>query len=188
MHFELPDTAHSIAIDYFGRTSIIGLASGIIVHQLVDGIGISNGRSEIYAHTSPVTCLEFAHPSFGCIFASAAKDGTVKTWEKVGNATVFECKTEFNVNYSANSLRFAPHEYGCTFAVSNQNGEVTVFNRDENKEFYKEQSFKAHGGSCTSLAWSPSTPPTALLQPGIPLLAQKRIVTCGADKNVYIWR
>ncbi|KAH7819862.1 Sec13B [Monocercomonoides exilis] len=188
VHIELEEATHSIALDYFSKKVLLGTSSGKVMLQTLNAESRPEKTIEIYAHRSPVSSLDWAHPSFGELFASCDFDGIVKIWERSPSDDEFRCIDEKSLGSSATSLRFCPSEYGCSFAVSSSNGRITIFTKSPDGHFSNDTSFAAHEGGCNSLSWAPSTPPTSLVHPGIRNPSPMRICTGGSDSHVCIWR
>jgi protein transport protein SEC13 len=171
---DLDEATHVIAVDYYSKKLISGTSSGKIVIYYIQPQGPPKLVGSIFAHHGPIWGLEWAHPSFGNIFASCSYDGYIRVWQQQNENPEFIQIHEYNVGCSANTLHFGPLEYGLRFAVALANGNVVVVFRgmiyfflfficciDESGHFIQE-SFLAHVNGCNALSWFPSIPPSSL--------------------------
>ena len=100
--FFLEEATESISVDYFSRKVLLGMVSGKIVLQNLGPDHSITSTSVIHAHESPVTSLDWAHPSFGDLFVSCEQAGFVRAWSRSGQdgyVTVFERKLEASRMY-----------------------------------------------------------------------------------------
>jgi protein transport protein SEC13 len=139
--------------------------------------------------------VAWAHGRFGDVTITVSGD-SVSVWRK--EAAWKSCYT-WRSRSSVNDAAWAPAEFGAMLAFECSDGEVVILNgRQPELETWDSQVIRAHDGGCHAVSWCPCQAPGALLQvpTGIaqydrkqPLaLPSPRLVTCGRDGAVCIWR
>lgn len=174
---------HGVAYDFYGRRlATCGTDQSITVWSAGSDGGWSASAAWV-AHTAPVYAVAWAHPSFGCVLASASADHTVLIWEEVNAAT-----SSGNGSSSGSSWRqravlgdargavrtvaFAPRHLGLRLAAGSADGSVRVYEAADaaaSLAHWSLDSFEAEaaaGGGVAALAWAPGPTDAPLLAVG----------------------
>lgn len=146
---------------------------------------------------APVLMTSWAPHSFpGSMLASACADGTVVVWSDTQSNHQWSRVYTKPVGCVPLCVRWGPAEHGLLFACALSNGKAMVFHGQQQQ--WQHTVIDAHSAVCTSLSWSPSLAPGAMMV--MPLSAQHpnpqqaslfpplRLVTAGSERGVYIWR
>ena len=202
---------HDAQLDYYGRR--LATASSDRTVRVFDVVGDTHRVSaELRGHEGPVWEVAWAHPKFGGLLASCAYDRRVIVWREgaAGGANAAAAAAagvngapdsqwdkvyEFSGHESSvNSVSWAPHEYGLQFACASSDGYVSVVSSKADG-VWDVTKFKAHQVGCNAVCWAPAVAAGALVtpaqqQPGgaNALAAPKRLVSCGCDNLVKVWR
>lgn len=153
------------------------------------------------AHEAPVIRVAWATPRCaGLPLASSSVDGQVNIWKDPSGKGA-----EWTVVYGRRfpapvvALAWSPEEFGIALACACADGKVYVVD-GSTKQAWNVTHFDAHTtAGCTGVSWAPYLPPNALAtmplvqgpaganqpQPPAPI---PRLVTCGQESTVRIWR
>lgn len=149
-------------------------------------------------HDKPVLRIAWAHHRFvGSLLVSADAEGQVVLWRDVAG-TGKEWRNIYSKQFpgAVTCLAWAPQELGLMFACGCSNGKVYVVTAEADWSVSTIED--AHAGGVTGVSWCPCLPPTGLMT--MPLSAQQqgqapslvipfpRLVSCGNEKSLRIWR
>ncbi|KAI3388529.1 hypothetical protein SNEBB_008874 [Seison nebaliae] len=85
-------------------------------------------------HTSSIWRVDWAHPTYGTIFASCGNDGKLIIWD--GTDDFFKKLSIFDHNrISVNDLSWTPPEIGMILSCSLSNGRVHMYQRKEDGKY-----------------------------------------------------
>ncbi|EEB08739.1 COPII-coated vesicle component Sec13 [Schizosaccharomyces japonicus yFS275] len=177
------DMIHDAVLDYYGKRLATCSSDHTIKVFSVDG-NQHRLQETLKGHTGPVWQLDWAHPKFGTILASASYDGHVIVWREQ-DGTWKQLYDHALHQASVNSVSWAPHEYGALLACASSDGKVSVL------EFKEDGScdtrvFVAHEAGVNAVCWSPSSVYGSIISQS-PAAGPKKLASAGCDNLVKIW-
>jgi len=175
------DTIHDAQLDFYGRR--LATASSDRTIKVFDVAGDSNALvAELKGHEGPVWQVQWAHPKFQSVLASASYDRTVIVWKETSQNNWSEAYRHTAHELSVNGLSWAPHDCGLILACASSDGTVSVvtFRADASAEVAVK--IQAHPAGVNAVSWSPYA------STGAGGSAGKRFVTAGCDNLVIVWR
>jgi protein transport protein SEC13 len=155
--------------------------------------GAVDGRhvATLTGHDGPVWCARWSHPKFGTLLATASFDHHVMI-HKETEPNVFVCAYKTPVGThdgSVNAVAWAPHEYGAQVACASSDGSISIISYDTASGQWRVQKIdNAHAVGCTGVSWAPAAMPGSLVSGGGANADARRLVTCGCDNLVKVWR
>lgn len=159
----------------------------------VNGV-VGTPSAVIVGHDGPVWSARWAHPKFGTLLASASFDHHVMIHKEVEpNSFVCAYKSPMGTHDgSVNACAWAPHEYGAKLASASSDGSISIISYNgASGSWSVEKIDHAHAIGCTGVSWAPAAMPGSLVNArsgGVTTVDAKRLVTCGCDNLVKIWR
>jgi len=156
---------------------------------------------ELHGHQGPVWDVDWSHPKFGPVLASAGEDKLVVVWHEVESDW---CQVyRHGVLGLPIEVQFCPWEYGLQLAIACCDGQVHVLSHRDDEgastlekgakdAIWRTEAFRAHDGGTFAVCWAPAVCPSVQTSADTPVsrlvLAPRRLVSGGADKQVRIWR
>jgi protein transport protein SEC13 len=188
---------NDLAVDSLGRHVAVGSEQGrILVADAPTGTTIACFQ----AHQQPILRVAWAHHRFGRILLSSTDVG-LTIWALQAGKNELTPVYTLDVIAGCRSAVWAPSEFGAMIAVARGDGHVLILSsKAPDLAAWEMTSFMAHDG-VVGVSWSPCLAPGTLLhmplgvpqqnaaqqQPAI-TIPSPRIVTCGSDRTVRIWR
>jgi len=185
------DLIHDVQIDYFGK--LIATASS---DHLIKIFEISNNKQthiiDLKGHTGPIWRISWAHPKYGTMLASCGYDKKIIIWKyNSNNKQWIQSFIDGEYKSSVNCIQFAPADCGCIVAAGCSDGTITIYQLQNNQQWAKIETFKAHNGGVNSISWCPTASLIAIgnvnNNKSNENIMQQRFASGGCDNNVCIW-
>lgn len=153
------DVVHDIQFDYYGK-QLATCSSDKTIKVFSVGSNETRATATLVGHTGPIWQIQWAHPKFGSIIASASYDRTVIVWKmKDGSWSRVYVTPEKCHASSINSVAFGPPEMGLVFAAASSDGVVSVHELKADGSWDVKRIPDAHPVGALSVSWAPSAPP-----------------------------
>lgn len=169
---------HDVAYDFFGERLATAGADHVVNVYAVNEEGQWVLQSSISAHTAPIMRLDWAHPEFGTLIASASLDHKVAIWEEqemVDEATgtvqlQFRCAGRLeDSRLGVNDVQFAPRHAGLQVATGSADGNVRVYkvtDSTDTQHWQLQATFQADEHDVRGVAWCTSRNDASMLVVG----------------------
>ncbi|EFJ27600.1 hypothetical protein SELMODRAFT_94917 [Selaginella moellendorffii] len=180
------------AVDYYGKNIATCSSDGTIQVRSIDNP--SDPGVILTGHQLPVWQVAWAHPRFGSILASCSFDRRVIVWKDSGRNGQWSQIQVFEEHQgSVNSIDWAPHELGLILACGSSDSSISIFTAKQGNAsaaWDKTKIGSAHEGGVTAVSWAPALAPGALVssQPASHNTYVFKLVSCGCDNTVKVWR
>lgn len=130
--------------------------------------------ADLQGHEGPVWEVDWSHPSFGPLLASASCDGRVIVWRELSPDSWQQVYVSDAHTASVNSVAWAPQEAGLPLlAAASSDGAVSVHSAGPDGQWTATLIERAHAAGALSVSWSPDG---------------RRLVSGGADGTGRVWR
>lgn len=183
------DMVHDAQLDYYGRR--LATCSSDKVIKLFDVVGDQHVHfADLRGHEGPVWQVCWSHPKFGSLLASCSFDHKVIVWRETQDAQWIQVyATPSNLHKaSINSISWAPHELGLMLAVGSSDGTISVLEHKSDGTWDSMKLPGTHPIGVTAVSWSPAVPTGSLVSSKAPGPLVKRLVSCGCDNTIKIWK
>lgn len=102
--------------------------------------------------------MQWAHPKFQSVLASASYDRTVIVWKEVQHNHWAEAYRHSGHELSVNGISWAPHDFGLILACASSDGTISVVSFRADASAEAAVKFQAHpagvnGAPCWCLLW-----------------------------------
>jgi len=114
-----------------------------------------------YAHSGPIWRLDWAHPEFGQIIASASEDRAIAIWsERPSSSSETDGgwrkrATLTDSPQAVTDVQFAPRHFGLKLAACCSDGTIRVYHAPDplNLAYWEVEDFLTDRSGCTALSW-----------------------------------
>ena len=145
---------HDAQLDYYSK--LLATCSSDQTIKIFSAEDPRNAIFTIQQHTGPVWAVQWAHPKFGVLLASASYDRTVMIHREVQPGTWNTVKVFNHHQSSVNSIKWAPHQYGLQLACASSDGTVSVLTAtDASGANWAVETISVSGMGVNSVDWAP---------------------------------
>lgn len=191
---------HDVSYDYYGkRIATCSSDKRIKVWgQLPGGSGDWHCQADWEAHHGSVWRVDWAHPEFGCLLASAGSDRSVHVWEEAeavddkGRVVARWSRRGMIVDAraSVNDVKFGPRMMGLVLAAGSADGTVRIYEATDTTNLVswhlRDALLAADGeaGGVTALSWNHSPYDSDML---VVATATAVVAVWGYSKSAKKW-
>lgn len=131
-------------------------------------------QADLLGHEGPVWEVDWSHPSFGPLLASASCDGRVIVWRELSPGAWQQVYVSEAHAASVNSVAWAPQAAGAPLlAAASSDGAVSVHSAGADGQWSVALIDRAHPPGALGVSWSPDG---------------RRLASGGADGVARVWR
>eukprot|EP00750_Incisomonas_marina_P015012 INCI18053.1.p1 GENE.INCI18053.1~~INCI18053.1.p1 ORF type:complete len:348 (+),score=61.96 INCI18053.1:130-1173(+) len=175
------DMIHDAQLDYYSK--MLATCSSDRSIKIFSAEDPRNPISTITQHNGPVWAVQWAHPKFGVLLASASYDRTVMIHREVKPGAWETVQTFSHHESSVNSIKWAPHQYGLQLACASSDGTVSILTAsDPAGTNWNVDSIHVSGMGVNSVDWAPHGHLGQSADGGV-----QRIVAGSCDNTVRIF-
>jgi len=179
------DIVHDAQMNYYGNRLATCSSDHLVKVFEIKPNGQSVLMSELIGHDGPVWQVNWAHPKFDNILASCSHDRKAIVWREVNGK--WQKSYEYNQHdASVNSIAWSPYQYGLMFACASTDGGISVV-KFMGDVWSPIRIANAHEEGCNAVSWAPAKRTKSLVDPSEEI-DPMRIVSCGNDRLVKIWK
>ncbi|KAL6750467.1 COP-II coat subunit [Haematococcus lacustris] len=184
------DQVHDAQLDYYGRR--LATCSSDKTVKVFEVVGEQHVHlADLRGHEGPVWQVSWAHPKFGSLLASCSFDHRIIVWKEGPDSQWQQVYISPGTLHTAsvNSVCWAPHEHGLVLAAASSDGSVSIVEYTASTASWDATKLPGnHAIGATAVSWAPALAPGALLSPKAPPAPVKRLVSCGCDNTIRVWR
>jgi protein transport protein SEC13 len=148
------DLIHDAQLDYYSK--LLATCSSDRSVKIFSVDDPRNAIATFTSHQGPVWAVQWAHPKFGVLLASASYDRTVHL-HRQNKAGTFEPIQAFSHHKSSvNAIKWAPHQYGLQLACASSDGTVSILTAsDAMGTQWSVEVIPVSGMGVNSVDWAP---------------------------------
>lgn len=176
------DMIHDAQLDYYSK--LLATCSSDRKIKIFSAEDPQTELVTIDKHSGPVWAVQWAHPKFGVMLASASYDRTVMIHRETRPGHWDTVKVFSHHRVSVNSVKWAPHQYGLKLACASSDGTVSILTAtDASGANWQVQSIPVSGMGVNVVDWAPhghlgQNPAGSIM----------RIVTGACDETVRVFQ
>jgi protein transport protein SEC13 len=176
------DMIHDAQLDYYSK--MLATCSSDRLIKIFSADEPRYPIATISQHQGPVWAVQWAHPKFGVLLASASYDRTVMIHREVRPGAWETVKVFTHHESSVNSIKWAPHQYGLQLACASSDGTVSVLAAtDASGANWAIDSIQVSNMGVNSVDWAPHGHLGQSTDGGV-----QRLVAGACDNTVRIYR
>ena len=148
------DMIHDAQLDYYSKR--LATCSSDRSIKIFSADDPRTALDTINKHNGPVWAVQWAHPKFGVLLASASYDGTVMIHRETTPNHFDTIKVFSHHRVSVNAIKWAPHQYGLMLACASSDGKVSILTAiDASATNWHVQTIVVSGMGVNSVDWAP---------------------------------
>lgn len=173
---------HDAQLDYYSK--LLATCSSDRSIKIFSADDPRNAIASILSHQGPVWAVQWAHPQFGVLLASASYDRTVRLHRQVKGGAFETVKVFTHHTSSVNAIKWAPRQYGLQLACASSDGTVSILTAaDATATQWNVETIPVSGMGVNSVDWAPHGHLGQSVDGSV-----QRIVTGACDNTVRIFR
>jgi protein transport protein SEC13 len=148
------EMVHDAQLDYYSK--LLATCSSDRSIKIFSADDPRTAIATINSHQGPVWSVQWAHPKFGVLLASASYDRTVRLHRQNNTGAWDTIKSFSHHESSVNAIKWAPHQYGLQLACASSDGTVSILTAtDAAGTQWTVETIPVSGMGVNSVDWAP---------------------------------